>query len=70
MHRLNKPTVSSSHLTSATIQTVLIDNKTNSNNNLSLNRIDYDTTSIASISESSHWSGGNGDDLDNIALGK
>jgi hypothetical protein len=30
--------------------------------------IDFDTTSIASVSESSHWSGGGGDDLDNIAL--
>lgn len=29
---------------------------------------EYDTTSIASISESSHWSGGAGDDLDNVAL--
>ncbi len=29
---------------------------------------DFDTTSIASVSESSHWSGGGGDDLDNIAL--
>lgn len=30
--------------------------------------VDYDTTSIASVSESSHWSGGAGDDLDNVAL--
>ena len=29
---------------------------------------DFDNTSIASISESSHWSGGAGDDLDNVAL--
>ena len=29
---------------------------------------DFDTTSIASVSESSHWSGGGGDDLDNVAL--
>jgi len=30
--------------------------------------VDFDTTSIASISESSHWSGGGVDDLDNVAL--
>jgi hypothetical protein len=46
---------------------------TNSNTSNSLNPtmgggVDFDTTSIASISESSHWSGGAGDDLDNIAL--
>lgn len=29
---------------------------------------DFDTTSIASVSESSHWSGGAADDLDNVAL--
>ena len=33
-----------------------------------INGPDFDTTSIASISESSHWSGGGGDDLDNVAL--
>ena len=30
--------------------------------------VDFDTAPIASISESSHWSGGAGDDLDNVAL--
>jgi hypothetical protein len=39
------------------------------NSNITNNRaIDFDTTSIASISESSHWSGGGVDDLDNVAL--
>jgi hypothetical protein len=38
------------------------------NFNVSKNLNEFDCTSIASISESSHWSGNN-DDLDNIALG-
>lgn len=47
-----------------------VTNNTNRFSTNSLNPLvtDFDTTSIASISESSHWSGGGGDDLDNIAL--
>lgn len=40
----------------------------NPSQNLRINNSEFDCTSIASVSESSHWSGGNGDDLDNIAL--
>ena len=49
-------------------------NRHSSGNNLSTGGggaggVDFDTTSIASISESSHWSGGGGDnDFENVAL--
>jgi hypothetical protein len=43
-------------------------NINNSSLNINGGQIEFDATSIASISESSHWSGGGGDDLDNVAL--
>ncbi|CAF0894671.1 unnamed protein product [Brachionus calyciflorus] len=45
-----------------------INNLSNSHLNIPSKPNDYDTTSIASVSESSHWSGGAGEDLDNVAL--
>jgi hypothetical protein len=43
-------------------------NASNPSININSGQVEFDTTSIASISESSHWSGGGGDDLDNVAL--